>query len=108
MKVIPEWLDEMPAFRLAALSFNLVVIGWLMMEVTFPPSGGVALMPCSYLQPNFVNMAGFAFFAAGASVSLLAITRGGLIFAALSLSFVWNFACTLMREAGLLQGLPIH
>ena len=108
MKVIPTWLDELPASQMATLSFNLVVLGWIIMEVTYSSAGGLALMPCSYLHANVINVIGMVAFVLGAAISLLAMSRGGILFAAISLSFVWNFACTLAREAGLLTGLPIH
>lgn len=92
---MPNWLNELPASRLATLSFNLVVIGWLMLQVIFMPFDGPRLMPCAYLHPNAVNMAGFPVVFLGTAISLVALKRGKILLTAISMSLSFSVVCTL-------------
>lgn len=73
-----------------------------MLQVIFMPFDGPRLMPCAYLHPNAVNMAGFPVVFLGTAISLVALNLADGYLNELELQ------CSLHTNAGLLQNWPIH
>jgi hypothetical protein len=106
--MIQVWLPELPPSKLSTLGFYLTAVGWLIMGITFNSSGLPQVMPGAYLHPNAANILGMFIFAPGIALSFLAFKRGRLVGPALAFSFLWSIICTLMRQAGMLTGFPVH
>ncbi len=90
-------IRDMAAIRLGTLAFNLGAIAWIALNTQFG-SGGASFQPGCYLTPNIVNVVAALVLLYSGYLACLAIKKGSLIPAFLTLTFIFAMLATLMRE----------
>lgn len=108
MQYVQDALKGLNKKQMGSLAFNLSAFGWVGMNLAMGPGGLPGFVPCSYMQPNIVNVLGALSVLSGAGISILAIRMGNLVGPAIALTFLWSVAASFLRAAGALNGLPIH
>ncbi len=90
-------INELAAIKLGTLAFNLGAIAWIALNTQFG-SGGASFQPGCYVSPNIINAVAALVLLYSGYLACLAIKRGSLIPAFLTLTFIFAMLATLMRE----------
>ncbi len=90
-------IAELAAIRLGTLAFNLGAIAWIALNVQFGVSGG-SFQPGCYVTPNVINLLAGPVLLYSCYLAILAIKRGSLIPAFITLTFVFAMVATLIRQ----------
>ncbi|MBS1992703.1 MAG: hypothetical protein JSS83_19425 [Cyanobacteria bacterium SZAS LIN-3] len=94
------FLLSMDGKRLGVLSFNLGGLAWIGLNLTLGKNLLPFYQPCAYLSPGSFSLVFAPLLILALALACLAIKRGSLLPAALTLTFGWSLIASLIREFG--------
>lgn len=91
-----QFIDAMTPGQLGTLAFNLGAFAWIGLNICFFGWQPV-YCPGAYLNPNILNWFSAAVLLYSSYLAVWAMSKGSLLPAVITLTFLWSVCCTITR-----------
>jgi hypothetical protein len=93
-----QFLKAMSAAQLGTLAFNLGGLAWIGLNIKFGPCFWPHYEPCAYLTPGLLTAVFLTVLVFASALSFVAIKRGSILPAFLTVTFMWALLASIVRE----------
>jgi len=97
---LSDLIAQFDGVRLGTLAFNLSAFAWIGLNLNFSGTS-FTFQPGCYVLPNIVNLVSAAVLLYSGYLACLAIKRGSLIPAFITLTFIFAMVATVARQLSL-------